>query len=61
MQVMMKVQVCLEVGTIADYKPVTLKEHWNPYMMDIRKKLMAGEEIPQCNVCNDSVLSPKYI
>ena len=25
-------------------------------MMDIRKKLMAGEEIPQCNVCNDSVL-----
>ena len=46
------------VGTIADYKPVTLKEHWNsPYMMDIRKKLMAGEEIPQCNVCNDSVLS----
>ena len=46
------------VGTIADYKPVTLKEHWNSdYMMDIRKKLMAGEEIPQCNVCNDSVLS----
>ena len=47
-----------ESGTIADYKPVSLKEHWNsPYMMDIRKKLMAGEEIPQCNVCNDSVLS----
>ena len=47
-----------ESGTIDDYKPVSLKEHWNsPYMMDIRKKLMAGEEIPQCNVCNDSVLS----
>ena len=46
------------VGTMADYKPVTLKEHWNSsYMMDIRRKLMAGEEIPQCNVCNDSVLS----
>ena len=47
-----------EVGTIADYKPISLKEHWNsPYMMDIRKKLMAGEEIPQCAVCNDSILS----
>lgn len=47
-----------EVGTIDDYKPISLKEHWNsPYMMDIRKKLMAGEEIPQCAVCNDSILS----
>jgi hypothetical protein len=47
-----------EVGTIDDYKPVSLDEHWNsPYMMDIRKKLMAGETIPQCAVCNDSILS----
>ena len=47
-----------ESGTIDDYKPVSLKEHWNsPYMMDIRKKLMAGEAIPQCDVCNNSVLS----
>tara|TARA_B100000963_G_scaffold168901_1_gene146736 strand:- start:937 stop:2349 length:1413 start_codon:yes stop_codon:yes gene_type:complete len=47
-----------ESGTIEDYKPVSLKEHWNsPYMMDIRKKLMAGEKIPQCDVCNDSLLS----
>ena len=45
-------------GTIDDYKPVSLKEHWNsPYMMDIRKKLMAGESIPQCDVCNESILS----
>ena len=45
-------------GTIEDYKPVSLKEHWNsPYMKDIRKKLMAGEKIPQCDVCNDSILS----
>jgi hypothetical protein len=37
---------------------VSLKEHWNSqYMMDIRKKLMAGEKIPQCDVCNDSILS----
>jgi len=47
-----------EVGTIDDYKPVSLKEHWNSdYMKDIRKKLMAGETIPQCAVCNDSILS----
>tara|TARA_B100001057_G_scaffold413988_1_gene430832 strand:- start:6779 stop:8191 length:1413 start_codon:yes stop_codon:yes gene_type:complete len=47
-----------ESGTIEDYKPVSLKEHWNsPYMMDIRKRLMAGEKIPQCDVCNDSLLS----
>jgi hypothetical protein len=47
-----------ESGTIDDYKPVSLKEHWNSqYMMDIRKKLMAGEKIPQCDVCNDSILS----
>ena len=47
-----------EVGTIEDYQPISLKEHWNsPYMMDIRKKLMSGEEIPQCAVCNDSILS----
>ena len=47
-----------EVGTIDDYKPVSLQEHWNSeYMKDIRKKLMAGETIPQCAVCNDSILS----
>ena len=47
-----------EVGTIDDYKPVSLKEHWNSeYMKDIRRKLMAGETIPQCAVCNDSILS----
>ena len=49
-----------ESGTIDDYKEniVTLKQHWNsPYMMDIRKKLMAGERIPQCDVCNDNLLS----
>lgn len=43
---------------IDDYKPISLEEHWNsPYMKDIRKKLMAGEEIPQCDVCNKDILS----
>jgi len=41
-----------------DFNPVSLEEHWNsPYMKDIRKKLMAGERIPQCDVCNDDILS----
>lgn len=41
-----------------DFNPVSLEDHWNsPYMRDIRKKLMAGERIPQCDVCNDDILS----
>lgn len=41
-----------------DYNPVSLKEHWNSeYMKSIRRKLMAGEEIPQCDVCNKDLLS----
>lgn len=43
---------------LKDYNPVSLKEHWNSeYMKDIRRKLMAGEEIPQCDVCNKDILS----
>jgi hypothetical protein len=39
------------------YNPVSLKEHWNsPYMRDIRVKLMRGEMIPQCDVCNHNLL-----
>ena len=41
-----------------DFNPVDLKEHWNSeYMKDIRRKLMAGERISQCDVCNDDILS----
>jgi hypothetical protein len=44
--------------TTSEYSPTTLDEHWNsPYMMDIRKKLMSGEEIPQCDVCNNKLLN----
>lgn len=43
---------------LEDYNPTSLKEHWNsPYMRDIRVKLMRGEEIPQCDVCNKDILS----
>lgn len=41
-----------------DFNPLSLKEHWNSdYMKDIRRKLMAGEKITQCDVCNDDILS----
>ena len=36
----------------------TLDEHWNSeYMKTVRLKLLAGEEIPQCSVCNDKLLN----
>jgi organic radical activating enzyme len=42
----------------SEYTPVSLDEHWNsPYMMDIRKRLMVGEEISQCEVCNHKLLN----
>lgn len=42
---------------LEDYNPVSLKEHWNSaYMRDIRVKLMQGEKIPQCDVCNHNLL-----
>jgi hypothetical protein len=43
---------------LEDYTPISLQEHWNSqYMKDIRVKLMQGEEIPQCDVCNKDILS----
>ena len=42
----------------SEYTPISLEQHWNsPYMMDIRKSLLAGEEIPQCQVCNHKLLN----
>jgi len=41
-----------------DFNPVSLEEHWNSeYMRDLRVKLMRGEKISQCDVCNDDILS----
>lgn len=42
----------------AYFNPVSLKDHWNSdYMKDIRKKMMAGEMLPQCQVCNENILN----
>lgn len=36
----------------------SLDKHWNSeYMKTVRRKLMAGESIPQCDVCNGKLLS----
>lgn len=41
-----------------EFNPVSLEEHWNSeYMKGIRRKLMAGERLSQCDVCNDDILS----
>ena len=42
----------------ATFNPTSLKDHWNSeYMKDIRKRMLAGEAIPQCVVCNENVLN----
>lgn len=40
------------------FSPDTLATHWNsPYMKDIRQRMLAGERIPQCEVCNSQRLN----
>lgn len=47
-----------KADNISSYQPLTLDEHWNSeYMMNIRKRLMNGEEIPQCEICNNKILN----
>jgi len=40
------------------YIPATLDEHWNSeHMRSVRKRMMAGETLPECAVCNDKLLN----
>ena len=40
------------------YHPISLDEHINsPHMMDVRKRMMAGETLPECDVCNNKLLN----
>ena len=40
------------------YIPVTLDEHWNgEHMRSVRLRMMAGETLPECEVCNDKLLN----
>jgi len=40
------------------YIPVTLDQHWNSeHMKSVRRRMMAGEILPECEVCNDRLLN----
>ena len=40
------------------YKPLSLKEHWNSdHMKSVRLRMMAGEELPECEVCDHKLLN----
>ena len=40
------------------YQPVSLTEHWNsPHMRSVRLRMMRGETLPECEVCNDKLLN----
>ena len=40
------------------YMPITLDEHWNgPHMRAVRNRMLAGETLPECDVCNNKLLN----
>lgn len=40
------------------YIPITLDEHWNSeHMKSVRRRMMAGEEMPECEVCHNKLLN----
>jgi hypothetical protein len=40
------------------YTPVTLEEHWNSeHMRSVRRRMIAGETLPECDVCNSKLLN----
>ena len=40
------------------YIPVTLEQHWNSdHMRSVRRRMMAGEILPECEVCNNKLLN----
>jgi len=41
-----------------EYKPLTLKEHWNSeHMRSVRQRMLAGEELSECQVCDHKLLN----
>jgi hypothetical protein len=41
-----------------NYTPVTLEQHWNSeHMKSVRQRMMAGETLPECDVCNNKLLN----
>lgn len=40
------------------YIPLTLEDHWNSdHMRSVRRRMIAGETLPECEVCNDRLLN----
>jgi hypothetical protein len=40
------------------YTPITLEQHWNSeHMKSVRRRMMAGEVLPECEVCNNQLLN----
>jgi len=40
------------------YTPMTLDQHWNgEHMRSVRRRMMAGETLPECDVCNSRILN----
>jgi hypothetical protein len=40
------------------YIPITLDQHWNSeHMKSVRRRMLAGEILPECEVCNDKLLN----
>lgn len=41
-----------------EFNPLALADHWNSeHMMSVRRRMMAGETLPECEVCNDKLLN----
>lgn len=50
----------IDKGTDNDneFDPVSLETHWNSdYMKDIRKRMLNGERLSTCEVCNSNILN----
>lgn len=40
------------------YQPMTLQQHWNSdHMRSVRRRMLAGDRLPECEVCNDKLLN----
>lgn len=40
------------------YTPITLEQHWNSdHMKSVRRRMIAGETLPECDVCNSKLLN----
>ena len=45
-------------GGTGKYIPLTLEQHWNSeHMKSVRRRMMNGETLPECEVCNDKLLN----